>query len=314
MAAQAVTWCGTTGKEISIAGRTFRPDEDSAYVDFRLGHAFPVTTLYKSGIHPQVVANSYASLANKVFNLGHVMRQYDPKNNPRDLILGTVVAVEFPETPVGGWKVQGDRSQAPGIRAVAVMHKAAQWTNDVLQTWLSGTTSFSDTEWTVSMENEMPLGKSGFLVRGGQTAPADLAKFVDGTPADLWDLGYTYVPFMDAPDELVGCLNDDDDDAREGVASIRICRNYQRDAGPSCETLLLAGGLNGTIRFRGVGLCPHGMEPEARVAQMQCSQAGLGSHCRLPAAAHAQASQNENTSLTNAISAFSDFGKKILGS
>jgi len=294
MAAQAVTWCGTTGKEISIAGRTFRPDEDSAYVDFRLGHAFPVTTLYKSGIHPQVVANSYASLANKVFNLGHVMRQYDPKNNPRDLILGTVVAVEFPETPVGGWKVQGDRRQAPGIRAVAVMHKAAQWTNDVLQTWLSGTTSFSDTEWTVSMENEMPLGKSGFLVRGGQTAPADLAKFVDGTPADLWDLGYTYIPFINAPDELVNCLNDDDDDAREGVSSIRICRNYC-----DCETLLLAGGLNGTIRFRGVGLCPHGMEPEARVAQMQAGRLTL---------------KNETASLTNAISAFSNFGKKLLGS
>jgi hypothetical protein len=61
-----------------------------------------------------------------------------------------------------------------------------------------------------------------------------LAKFADGTPADLWTLGYVCLPCLSAPNELLECLNDDE---RDGESSIRICRNYC-----DCETLLLAGG------------------------------------------------------------------------
>ena len=136
---QAARGVQLAGKNsIMIDGQTFTPDPDTAYVEFHLAHAFPVTTKYRTGIHPQVVANSHRTMVNKVFNLAHIMRKYDKKNNPQDRMLGTVIAVEFPETPEGGWTVQGSRDKAPGIRAVAVMHKAAQWVdarNGIIRPW-----------------------------------------------------------------------------------------------------------------------------------------------------------------------------------
>ena len=158
---------------ITIAGETFVPDAATAYVEFFLSHAFPVyldvaepgSEPYRTTIHPQTVANSYRTLRGKVLNFAHIMRSYDPERNVRDRMFGTVMAVEFPPEPEGGWKVQGDPLLAPGIRAVAALHKNAEGVLNVIETWQQGKTPFGGTEWTVSMENEATISDGGFLLK-----------------------------------------------------------------------------------------------------------------------------------------------------
>ena len=249
---------------MTCAGRTFTPDADLAYVEFRLSFGFPVVICEQTGIHPQVVANSFRSLENKVFNLNHLMQSYDPKANQRDYILGSVVAVEFPEMPEGGWKIATE-AEAPSIRAVASMFKAAQQVEGILADWFEGRTPLGDGQWTVSMENTHRIGECGFLVRTERSAV--LAEFVEGTPADLRDLNFVYVPLLTAPTALLDCLNNETDDARDENHCTRVCRNFQ-----GLQTFLLIGGLNGRIRYNGVGLTPRGKEPSAHVAQMFASR------------------------------------------
>lgn len=134
---------------VQCAGELFVPDAATAYVEFYLSHAFPVMTDNPKDpdwttLHPQTIANSYRTLKGKVFNLAHLMRSYDPEKNTRDRILGTVMAVEFPAAPAGGWKVQGDPAQAPGIRGVAALHKKAEGVANVIETWDEGRTPFGE--------------------------------------------------------------------------------------------------------------------------------------------------------------------------
>jgi hypothetical protein len=240
-----VALCGE--RAIEIAGQVLRPDASTAYVEFYLSHAFPVVTVDDTALHPQVVANSYRSMLYKVFDLAHLMKKYDPKNNPRDRILGTVVAVEFPPTPEGGWKVQGDKDKAPGIRAVACMHKNAEQVNKILDGYFSG-----QMQWTVSMEQAFTVESSGFLIKGDYQAEEE-----DSTPEDLKALGWQYVSAAEAPNELLKCL-----DSKEA----KIIKKFR--AG---ETLVLFGGLNGSIHYQGVGLTPLGKEKEAEVSTMLAS-------------------------------------------
>jgi hypothetical protein len=205
-----------------------------------------VTTIDGTGIHPQVVANSYRTMLHKVFDLNHLMKEYDPKSNPRDRILGTIVGVEFPATPEGGWKVQGERSAAPGIRAVAVMHKQAELVPQLLAQHAEGK------PWTVSMEQEYFVGNSGFLVAREGEEPRD-----EQTPADLFDLGWVYVPATLAPVELLDCF-----DAEKS----KITKPYL-----GRETIILFGGLDGTVRYYGVGMTPAGREKEAAIGQVLAS-------------------------------------------
>jgi hypothetical protein len=100
------------------------------------------------------------------------------------------------------------------------------------------------------------------------------------------------VPCLTAPLALLECLNNDADDQREGQTSTRVCRDYLGQ-----ETLLLLNGLNGSMRFRGVGLCPAGMavgkEPEALVTTMLAAGQVLN--------------------LDRVASAFDDLGEKLFG-
>jgi len=262
---------------IEISGQVLRADKSSAYVEFFLSHGFPVTTIDGTGIHPQVVANSYRTMLHKVFDLNHLMKGYDPENNPRDRILGTIVGVEFPayapgasafaeatadrtadrpSTPEGGWKVQGERSAAPGIRAVAVMHKQAELVPQLLAQHAEGK------PWTVSMEQEYFVGNSGFLV-----AHETHEKWEEGeawavkTPEDLRELGWVYVPATLAPLELLDCFDPE---------KSKITKPYL-----GRETIILFGGLDGTVRYYGVGMTPAGREKEAAIGQVLASQTGL---------------------------------------
>ena len=249
---------------ITIGGETYRPDAATAYVEFYLSHAFPVyldnclagDAPDKTCIHPQTVANSYQSLKGKVLNLAHLMRSYDPQRNPRDRILGTVMAVEFPPMPEGGWQVQSDPALAPGIRAVAALHKNAEGVQAVIDTWAAGNTPFGDTQWTVSMENESRVSDGGFLV---QCPPGgSLSEFTARTPADFQALGWTYVPYAEAPADLQACLKPG---GYMGLA---------KDWG-QCATRYLNAGLAGRIFYYGVALTPRGKESAARVSRIEAS-------------------------------------------
>jgi len=303
--ARGVTLCSASeagSPGITIAGETFVPDAATAYVEFFLSHAFPVyldvaepgSEPYRSTIHPATVANSYRSLRGKVLNFAHIMRSYDPERNVRDRIFGTVMAVEFPAyadggapsgtggapvLPADGWKVQGDPTMAPGIRAVAALHKNAEGVMNMIDTWQQGRTPFGGTEWTVSMENEATISDGGFLLRrtmdddGGYYHPGNrLDEFaaLGQTPDDFKALGWIYVPWALAPADLRSCL--------DAGGMIAVVRNFlQTDASPGVEprpgvaTLFLNGGLNGKLFYFGVALTPLARESHARVGRVMAS-------------------------------------------
>jgi hypothetical protein len=243
-------------------------------VEFYLSHAFPNfldvpdpgEEPARTAIHPETIANSYRSLEGKVLNLGHLMRAYNPQKNLRDRIMGTVMAVELAgpdgplETPSDGWKVQADPDKAPGIRAVAVMHKNAEGVAAALESWRRGVTPFSDSEWTVSMENEAYLEEGGFLIKAEKLKTETLKiEWWEKTPADLQALGWTYVPWVDAPKALRKTLQDG------GQIALKT-DNYEGH-----ELLFLNGGLNGRLFYYGVALTPAGKESRARVVRMEAS-------------------------------------------
>ena len=296
--ARGVTLCSASevgSPGITIAGETFVPDAATAYVEFFLSHAFPVyldvaepgSEPYRSTIHPATVANSYRSLRGKVLNFAHMMR-YDPQANLRDRIFGTVMAVEFPPEPAGGWKVQGDPSQAPGIRAVAALHKNAEGVMNMIDTWQQGRTPFGGTEWTVSMENEATISDGGFLLKAemGKAESRNRLAELDAlgqTPDDFKVLGWIYVPWGLAPADLRSCL--------DAGGMIAVVRNFlQTDASPGAEprpgteprpgvtTLFLNGGLNGRLFYFGVALTPLARESHARVGRVMASLLSPGGY------------------------------------
>jgi hypothetical protein len=258
-------------KAITIAGRTFVPDAATAYIEFFMAFAFPLYLdvaepggrPYYSTLHPQTLANSYGSLVGKPINLAHLIKAYDPKKILRDHVFGTVMAVEFPEPPAGGWQVQEDPALAPCIRGVAALHKNVEGVNMVLETWEKGITPFSDTPWQVSMENQSLVAEGGFLVRTGDATGAVLPEeFLAATPADFRALGWTYVPYGQAPADLIACLRDDE--------YLGLKQDYA-----GCQTLFMNAGLNGKIFFYGVALVPRGRESSARVGRIYAGAGAL---------------------------------------
>jgi hypothetical protein len=247
-------------RAIEIDGKTLRPDRATALVEFYLSHAFPVTTCDGTGLHPQVVANSYESMLYKVFDLNHLMKKYDP-GIKQDQILGTVIAVEFGARSAEcgfrdeKWEVQPDKAKAPGIRAVACMHRNAEWVDRVLEKHFTGAI-----DWTVSMEQDYSLDNSGFVVRSAERGvrSGELKEWEEKTPGDLKALGWTYVPAGEAPDELFACFDQE---------KSKITRKFK-----GSETVMLFGGLDGRVEYCGVGLTPAGKEKEAMVARMMAGR------------------------------------------
>jgi hypothetical protein len=247
-----VSFC--SGKAIEINGRMFAPDPYNAYVEFFLSHAFPVVTCDNTAIHPQVVANSHPTMRGKVFDLAHIIRAYNPRENARDRALGTILEVEFvlaDGQPAGDreWKVQGDKAKAPGIRAVAVMHKQLEGVKQILARYAD-----RSVHWTVSMEQDYFEEDSGFVVKGDKGVEV----FAESTPDDLAGLGCVYVPFTAAPRGLRECFNGEES---------RIEKPFQNQ-----PVVILFGGLDNAIFYKGAGLTPEGKEEEARVSQMLASK------------------------------------------
>jgi hypothetical protein len=266
--ATRLSLCGAEG--IVIGGQKLMPDARTAYVEMYLSHALPVETSDKTALHPQTVANSYGSMLHKVFDLAHLMKQYteelpanDPNKARRDWILGTIVAVEFPanisgytaaemgQQADGSWRAQGDKDRAPGIRAVAALHKQAERVPEILRTHFRG-----EMTWTVSMENQYWLENSGFLLREGRWTAGD--GWVENTPADLRELGWVYVPYPAAPKSLQKCLDETGD---------MVTQDWQ-----GIPTLALLGGLNGPIAYQGAAITPLGKEKEALIGRVLASE------------------------------------------
>ena len=247
---------------IDIAGMKLVPDESKAYADFSIAHAFPVVTAYGTSLHPGTVANSYQSMLHQVFNQAHLMKAYDTskeKNEiPRDHILGSIVAVEFPQTPMGGWRLAREKAAAPSIRAAAVIHKHAERVPKILGEHLGGRH-----KWTVSMEVDYSILASGFVVGQRDAAKKKQAELMaEFTPDEFTNFGLGYVAMEQAPEELLDAY---DFDRR------MMKRNATWDGLP---VTLLKGGINGQVHFRGVGLVRYGAEREAQIAQILASDPG----------------------------------------
>jgi hypothetical protein len=246
LTAEAATFYAAARGAITFGSEVFTPDSFKAYVEFRLSHGFPVITTDRTAMHPAVVEKTYRSLLHQVFNLGHIMKSHDAVY-AHDRVVGSVVAVEFPKAPKGGWKVQSSREKAPGIRGCAVMHKAADGVPTILEQHLTG-----KLEWTVSMEVTYFPEQSGFLVGRGVDVAFARAKIQ--TPDDIAALGYDYVPWGEAGPQLRNCWDEDTGAMKEEWAA--------------ADLYLLLGGLDGDNLYRGVGLCPAGKEAEAAVMSM----------------------------------------------
>jgi hypothetical protein len=119
-------------------------------------------------------------------------------------------------------------------------------------------------EWTVSMEQAWRMADSGFLIRNGPERRTEEAGLIEKwlnetTPDDIVALDYCYCPAEKAPIELLRCMDTDES---------KVVKKFH-----GREVIVLFGGLDGTIRYQGVGLTPLGKEPEAAVGQMLASAA-----------------------------------------
>jgi hypothetical protein len=110
------------------------------------------------------------------------------------------------------------------------------------------------------MENEAYLEDGGFLIKAAKLKTETLKlEWWENTPADFQALGWTYVPWADAPKPLRKTLKDG------GEIALAV-DNYEGH-----ELLFLNGGLNGKLFYYGVALTPAGKESRARVRRMVAS-------------------------------------------
>ena len=151
-----------------------KPDNFKAYLEYEICTSLPNIIGPEMhgrviGYHPQVLANSYRSLLHQQNNLGHSMKVYGAT---RDRIVGTVVGVAFPDSSEP-WAVPASVAEAPKMRVLAVVHKAAEGVEKLLGKHLASREKMS-----VSIES---------------TGPAkELAVFdpADGSFVNVREIGY----------------------------------------------------------------------------------------------------------------------------
>jgi len=210
--------------QLEFHGRKWKPDDFTAYIAFHLSHSLPSVTSYGTALHPGTIARSWETMRHKVFNLGHLMKAYDPEHITRDRILGTLVDVEWtgPAADTAEWPIPAKANQAPGLRCVAALHKLAEGADRII-----GAQQGGRVQWQVSMEVRHRLEESAFAFSGPD--------------------GWTFVPWTEANDELRACYN------RKRLA---IDRDFE-----GRRPVLLMGGVNGRVQYAGVALVPRGAEP-----------------------------------------------------
>ena len=123
--------------------------------------------------------------------------------------------------------MQGDPALAPGIRAVAALHKNAEGVMNMIDTWQQGRTPFGrhgmDGEhgergdhfgWRLFVESR---GGGDLEVRGSEKRLDEFAA-LGQTPDDFKALGWIYVPGRNAPADLRSCL--------DAGGMIAVARNF----------------------------------------------------------------------------------------
>ncbi len=243
---KGVAICQQTTEAIEIAGQKLIPDETKGYIEFKFSHSFPVVNAYGQALHPNVIAMSYNSLLHQPLDFEHQVVAYDREKIHHDKILGSVVAVEFPRAPMGGWKMPMDPKDAPAIRAAASFAKLARGMDNVVGKHLSGRHQFS-----VSMEVQYMFRDCAFAVSLNGMKP------MHETPDDMAKTGWEYIPWVKAADDLLGCFS---------PTKNRIISDWQ-----SRKVVQLMGGYDKPVHYSGVGIVHYPAEKTAEILQMAAS-------------------------------------------
>ena len=232
------------GEEVLLcAGREFRADPATAYIEAKCAQGLPVVTAYGMAMLPRVIARSAPSWEGKMVNVGHLVKSYDPKGINRDRIVGHVAAHEFPPEPEGGWVIPESRNEAPGCRLILAIHKAAE-----MVPGLFGKAQAGREPWTVSMEVRYRLNEGAWAWKrryaGERLAPNSVD--VGG--------GWDALPWDQCPPDLRDCYSD---------ADSAVTKKWR-----GRDVVLLLGGLDGTVFFSGIALVNYGAEPGAEIKRL----------------------------------------------
>jgi len=202
-----------------------KPDDYKGYFRFRIATAFPSVIGPEMhgrvfGFHPQVLANSYRSLLHQQTNLGHMLKAYGAY---RDRIIGSVVGVGVGNLQRcgGGQKIAASVDAAQYLDCVAVFYKMAEGVKDMLGNHVSA------------------RQKQAVSIEAGTTM-ADMAVF---DPRDN-----SIMSVAAAVEKYPKLL------------SVHKERGLQIGKVDNVQFALAAGGENGTIPFRGVGVTPNPAE------------------------------------------------------
>ncbi len=222
----------------------FEPDDGIGFFEFQYSFGFPIRNVYGTGLYPAVIAASFKSIVNKYLNYEHQMKHYEKEKDDR--IIGHIVAANFPDAPNSdGWKI--DANNIPYVTAVACFYKRCQGLNRILGEHVTGKHT-----WAVSMEVDWAMDDCGFAVKIGSGAP----RFTF-TPPDFLKIGYEYIPFANAPADLI---------ATYSKKANRINSQWK-----GREVTLLMGGLNTPLHYAGVALVKSGAERQANIQHLTAS-------------------------------------------
>lgn len=229
---------------LKVGGRKCVPDVAKAFIEGFFGGCLPVVTTNGQAFLPGVIARSFPSMEAQIVNLDHLVKSYDPEGIPRDRIVGSVHAVEYPDEPEGGWVIPASVKEVPLVRAALAICKAAEGVNKLIGSHQTSRKSF-----TLSLEALWHHDESAWCWRKG-AAPVRGA-------VDLGS-GWEGLPWTSSPPELIACFSSE--------ANAVVARWNGR------EVVHLMGGLAGKVSFTGLALVAHGAEPTAGVRQVLCSR------------------------------------------
>lgn len=244
-----------TGQWSVPAGRLV-PDETRGYVQFKLGGAWPGRSAYGTALHPGTAANSHMSLLHKQMNDRHMLRVHSDSPQARNHFIGAIVALDYPRAPHGGWKMTADKTAAPIIKAAATLFKQADEVPEILREHLGGIH-----HWSVSQELYHSRSESGFVVElNDALKPAARELALKQAPEDFKKLNLGYVPWTEAPNDLLKCY----DEERSMIA-----KDWQ-----GCRVTVLCGGIDRSVHWGGAAMVPYGAEKEAEVTRMLMARPG----------------------------------------
>lgn len=235
-----------------------QPDATKAYLMGDIVTAFPVVNRYASAFTARVLQNSYLSLEHQGFNFQHRMAANSELLGDEvreDRVLGSVVAVEFPRPPAGGWRLT-DAPRAPALSMTAGVTKRAKGMDRMLGSHQSGRH-----EWMFSIEFDAgPPRDQGIVLLAGES---ELPESVTGpaaehTPEDFARAGLLYLPWSAAPEELTAHWN---------PRAFRGVGGFDRPFhGRPCVTLM--GGLEGRVHFFGAAVVEYGAFETAKILRI----------------------------------------------